>query len=128
MSDIQLTPISRDVTAQRTKQHESRGFDVDSRVWEAIEVAKTLSMVELGTKSDFFDLVLHERDYSRLLTPGGPRTLRDVAQRMITNEWTFPMLASPMGLGTARHSPVWFQKRFPISTLRITRTHGPNAE
>ena len=65
-------------------------------------------------ENEFLSLIWHEIDASRLLTPKGePRTIRDVAERLIKCH-TFESLCEYQGLPSTEHDPSWFDKCLKI--------------
>jgi len=91
------------------------GYHVDSRLFEKLKCGCTFS-ITLEDADSFLSLIWQEIDDSRLLTPRGqPRTLRDVAHRLITRENTFEGLAQDQGLSAQHHKPAWFEKCIPIA-------------
>jgi hypothetical protein len=90
----------------RFKSREARGNHVDPRLIKEIQVPGDLFLLTAEDEVSFLSLIWQEIDPTRLLTPARqPRTLRDVAERMIRNSWTFANLAAPMGLPQTQHNP-----------------------
>jgi hypothetical protein len=108
--------ILKETVLQELDNRQSAGNHVDSRLFTAIEKAISLYTFPLRDKISFLSLIWHARDDSRLLTPkGSPRTLHDVAERMIVNNWTFDKLSSNLGVSADQHNPEWFKKCLPIN-------------
>ncbi len=111
---------------QRFKSREARGHHVDPRLMKEVQAPGDLFLLTAEDEVSFLSLTWQEIDPTRLLTPGGqPRTLKDVAERMIRNSWTFAILAAPMGLPPTQHNPdafVRFRERdatFSFSELDL---------
>jgi hypothetical protein len=87
------------------------GHHVDDRLIHAVKGPGTLFLFTLEDEQSFLSLIWQEIDPTRLLTPRGqPRTLGDVAGRMIDQSWTFSSLSRPMGLMPMYHAPVAFER------------------
>ncbi|MBA2227508.1 hypothetical protein [Thermogemmata fonticola] len=73
--------VVRDVLAER--QH--AGYRVNERLLTEVNRPEgELFLIQLEDEDSFLSLIWQESDPTRLLTPPGqPRTLRDVARRMI---------------------------------------------
>jgi len=86
----------------------AEGYGVDSRVHCHVRSGKfTFYKSELD-KDEFLSLIWHEIDASRLLTPPRqPRTILDVAKRVIQNH-TFQSLSRNQRLSRNQHDPGWF--------------------
>jgi len=105
--NLRVKVISKDIALRRLKEREGSGMEVDDRLRTAIEIACVLLDGTIQDKTSFLSLIWHEIDGSRILTPSGqPRTLRDVARRMIENGWTFDKLS--LSSGTVDCDPNWF--------------------
>ena len=85
------------------------GHHVDDRLIRAVRAPGDLFLFTLEDEEAFLSLIWQESDFTRLLTPGQPRTLADVAGRMIANSWTFSSLCRPMGLPLTYHDPASFE-------------------
>lgn len=73
--------------------------------------AREIFEVQLLDSERYLALVWPDRDGSRLLTPADrPRTLGDVAKRILLNDWTFELLSEDMGRPVEEHDPVRFTK------------------
>lgn len=69
---------------------------VEPNLREKLKTARKWYRGEIQDPEDFLSLIWHEIDASRILTPRDkPRSLRDVAQRMICAGVTFDDLSSP---------------------------------
>lgn len=91
-------------------QREKNGLKVDKRVLEEIDKGD-LYLISLEDEHSFLSLVWHARDDSRILTPEGePRTLLDVARRVINNHYSFNDLSSNLGFNSEKHNPRWFDE------------------
>jgi hypothetical protein len=87
-----------------------KGLKIDKRLLDEVKKGD-LYLILLEDKHSFLSLIWHAIDDSRLLTPQGqPRTLRDVAQRLIDNSYNFSALSSNLGLSSGQHNPRWFDK------------------
>lgn len=108
--------ILKKTALQELDDRRSAGNHIDNRLFTAIEKARGLYTFLLQDKTSFLSLIWHARDDSRLLTPdGSSRTLRDVAERMIANNWTFDKLSSNLGFPAGQHNSEWFKKCLPIN-------------
>jgi len=86
------------------------GHHVDERLLKEIEHGQ-LFLFRIEDEDTFLSLIWQESDPARLLTPNGqPRTLRDVAERLVRAGYTFESLAKCMGLPRNQHHPEWFDK------------------
>ena len=86
------------------------GHHVDDRLLQAVKGPGALFLFTIEDEQSFLSLVWQEIDPTRLLTPSGrPRTLGDVAGRMIGNSWTFTSLSNSMGLPLMKHDPAAFR-------------------
>jgi hypothetical protein len=88
------------------------GLTVDERVLEEIERRRGgLHVLRWESASDLLSLIWQETDPARLLTPGGrPRTLRDVATRLLQRRHSFDSLSRDIGLPRGEHHPEWFER------------------
>src|SRR5262249_39808639 len=68
------------------------GEHVDSIFTAAVRGSRASFLFKIEDEKTFLSLIWIERDASRLLTPGGPRSLKDVAQRMVEQHLTFERL------------------------------------
>jgi hypothetical protein len=88
----------------------ARGHHIDDRLNQSVRAQGNLFLFTLDDEDSFLSLIWQEIDPSRLLTPRGqPRTLGDVANRMIEESWTFESLSNPMGLPPTQHVPSAFE-------------------
>lgn len=90
------------------------GHNVDSRLQSAVKTGD-IFLLTIADSDSFLSLIWQAHDDSRLLTPPGSRTLKDVASIVVQNDYTFPRLASNPPLHQRYHNPVWFQKCVPIA-------------
>jgi hypothetical protein len=91
------------------------GHHVDSRLLSEIRSGQIFS-ITFEDQDSFLSLIWQEIDDSRLLTPEHePRTLKDVAMRLIHAKHTIDRLGSEIGLPPRQHNPAWFQKCIPIA-------------
>jgi hypothetical protein len=89
---------------------EKNGLKIDNRLLNEIEKGD-LYLILLEDEHSFLSLIWHAIDDSRLLTPQGqPRTLRDVAQRIKDNHYSFKDLSSDLGFNSDQHNPGWFEE------------------
>ena len=94
----------------RLGDREARNHHVDDRLIEAVKPPGCLFLFSLDDEESFLSLIWQEIDPTRLLTPPGlPRTLCDVANRMIEQAWTFASLSRPRGLPPTQHVPAAFE-------------------
>jgi hypothetical protein len=86
------------------------GHHVDSRLLKEIEREGWLYLFPVEDEATFLSLNWQESDPARLLTPNGqPRTLRDVAERLIGAGYTFESLTKSLGLPRTQHHTEWFE-------------------
>jgi hypothetical protein len=91
------------------------GYNVDSRLMREVERGRIFSFTFEDVES-FLSLIWQEIDDTRLLTPSGqPRTLRDVAERVLKSGHSLEKLASDLGFPINQHKPAWFKKCVPIA-------------
>jgi len=91
--------------------HQQGGHHVDSRLLKEIQRPGQLYLFRLEDEATFLALIWQESDPARLLTPNGqPRTLRDVADRLIRAGYTFESLTKSLGLARNQHHPDWFER------------------
>jgi len=84
---------------KRLRERQSGGYHVDPRLLQEVQAPGDLFLFTLQDEDSFLSLIWQAINPTRLLTPSEqPRTLRDVAGRMIENSWTFERLASSLGL------------------------------
>lgn len=106
MSRVRRTEAFRLIRETRNALHY-----VDPYVDGAIEDAEKIYHVRFQDDERFLALIFPEMDGCRILTPSDePRTLRDVANRIIFNEWTFEDLVKDMGFEARLHDPEMFAK------------------
>jgi hypothetical protein len=95
---------------RRLNERTVHGHHVDARLIQAVKMPGTFFLLTLDDEQTFLSLIWQEIDPTRLLTPHGqPRTLGDVANRMIRLSWTFASLSNPMGLPPTQHVPAAFE-------------------
>jgi hypothetical protein len=83
---------------------------VDRRLIREIGEPGCLFLMRLEDEESFLSLIWQEADPARLLTPAGqPRTLREVAQRVLDRGSTFGDLSLDLGLDRNQHRPEWFK-------------------
>jgi len=105
-----MNPVSGPEVLARLSAREAIGHHVDDRLIREVNAPGKLCLFTLEDEKSFLSLIWQESDYTRLLTPRGqPRTLADVAGRMIENSWTFSSLSRPMGLMPMFHDPAAFE-------------------
>jgi hypothetical protein len=84
---------------------------VDPYVDGVVEEAKKIYRVKFQDSERFLGLIWPEAPGALLLTPPDEsRTLREVANRIIYNSWTFEDLCQDMGLTPDLHDPDLFVK------------------
>jgi len=72
----------------------------------------------LDDEQSFLSLIWQEIDATRLLTPRGqPRTVGDVAGRMLEHSWTFSSLSQSVGLPPTQHLPSAFESFERINSV-----------
>lgn len=107
--------ISNHTAAEMCAGRVATGHNVDSRLQDAVKTGEIFLLTIVDAES-LLSLIWQARTDSRLLTPfGQPRTLRDVANRVIRAGYTFARLASNPPLEKGCHSPAWFEKCLPIA-------------
>jgi hypothetical protein len=105
-----MRPVSCPEVLARLSTREALGHHIDPRLFQAVKAPGNLFVFTLEDEKSFLSLIWQESDFARLLTPWGqPRTLADVAGRMIANSSTFSSLCSPMGLELTYHDPAAFE-------------------
>jgi hypothetical protein len=105
-----MKPVSAADVLARLGARAALGHHVDPRLIREVNAPGKLSLFTLEDEKSFLSLIWQEINPTRLLTPGGqPRTLGDVARRMIENSWTFSSLCRPMGLMPMYHDPAAFE-------------------
>lgn len=106
MSRVRRAEAFRLIRATRDALHW-----VDPYVDGAVEDAEKIYHVRFQDDERFLALIFPEMDGCRILTPPDePRTLRDVANRILYNEWTFEDLVEDKGLNPKLHDPAMFAK------------------
>lgn len=89
---------------------EQCGHHVDPRLIDEIRRDGDMFMLRLEDEASFLSLIWQESNPARLLTPpGAPRTLRDIAERMIREGHTFESLSKGHGRPRTDHHPEWFE-------------------
>jgi hypothetical protein len=114
MEDCRVRVITSVEAEAVLKQRRDAGLNVDQRLMTEVSKAGQLYRFRFEDQDSFLSLIWTERDDSRLLTPGGPRTLRDVARRFICDRHTFRAIAGPLGKSKYQHDPAWFGPCVPI--------------
>jgi hypothetical protein len=104
-----MRQVSGTEVLKRLSAREALGHHVDPRLIQEVNAPGSLFLLTLEDERSFLSLIWQEGDYTRLLTPGRPRALADVAGRMIANSWTFSSLCHPMGLDLKYHDPAAFE-------------------
>ncbi len=85
--------LPREAVAARLREHQERGFHVDSRLLREVHHPGQLSLLTLETEGDFLGLVWQSVEATRPLTPPGqPRSLQDCAFQLRHFQWTFNSL------------------------------------
>lgn len=113
----QMRHVSGPEVLARLGAREALGHHVDPRLIQAVKAPGNLFFFTLEDEKPFLSLIWQESDFTRLLTPWGqPRTLADVASRMIANSWTFSSLCRPMGLELKYHDPAAFESYRALDT------------
>jgi hypothetical protein len=119
--------IDNQLVADSCSKRLADGYHVDSRLLHESKLGHTYS-ITIEDQETFLSLIWQERDDSRLLTPHDqPRTLRDVAMRIIDGQHTFSSLACDLGRPRDQHRPDWFQKCIPIAESFSYDAFGPVA-
>jgi len=86
------------------------GHHVDSRLLAEVNNPGEMYLLRLEDEDSFLSLIWQEADPARLLTPRGmPRTMRDVACRLLEGGHTFDTLSSDLGLNRNQHRSEWFE-------------------
>lgn len=105
-----MKPVSGPEVLARLSAREAIGHHIDARLIQAVEAPGNLFFFTLEDAESFLSLIWQEINPTRILTPRGqPRTLGDVAGRMLHHSWTFPSLSRPMGLMPTHHDPAAFR-------------------
>jgi hypothetical protein len=106
-----MSKVRRAEAFRLIKETRDRVHWVDRYVDGAVEDAKKIYHVRFQDDERFLSLIFPEMDGCRILTPPDEsRTLRDVAHRILYNEWTFEDLVEDMGLAPKLHDPGMFAK------------------
>lgn len=135
-----MKPISKEEVAGMIEAHETAGHHIDSRLKRVVYGRQTnLFLLTIDDRGEFLSLIWQEIDGLRLLAPGGSRTLKDVAQRMldetltvhtkrgpitIKGPLTFQQLASDLGLDPKYHRPDWFRGCVKIDSAFLYSSFG----
>jgi hypothetical protein len=105
-----MRQVTSSEVLERLSAREALGHHVDPRLIQAVNAPGNLFFFTLEDEKSFLSLIWQEINPTRLLTPWGqPRTLGDVAGRMIELSWTFSSLSRPMGLMPTYHDPAAFE-------------------
>ena len=106
-----MKQTTADEMLKRLDERKKRGHHIDERLIQAVQAPGNLFMISLEDEASFLSLIWQESDPARLLTPPSqPRTLRDVAGRMVDNSWTFASLSTFIGRPSTQHDPTWFER------------------
>jgi hypothetical protein len=104
-----MEEIPRSTAIAHLREHERRGFHVDTRVLDQVGAPGDLYLWRIESSNAFLSLIWQARDGSRLFTPSGQsRTLHDVGRRVLETGLTFSQLASNLDLPPTLHNPSWF--------------------
>ncbi|MBI3153583.1 MAG: hypothetical protein HYZ21_15725 [Chloroflexi bacterium] len=107
--------IEKEAAIAALANRQSLGLHVDSRLLEKIKSDCSLYLLQLKDEKSFLSLIWQEIDATRILTPTKePRTLFDVATRLIKSGYTFEGLNKDLGLGRNQHQPEWFSSCITI--------------
>jgi hypothetical protein len=105
-----MLEISHDIARAALKKREALGDHVDARLWREIEAPGRIYKLTLETADEFLLLIWQEADSARFLTPPAhPRTLRDVAERLLQSGHSFEALVTNLGMPRSEHQPEWFR-------------------
>jgi hypothetical protein len=105
-----MKKITKEYVIQRLIEREAYNLCVDSRLKDEVQKG-LLFMIILEDIDTFLSMIWHDIKDSRILTPAGqPRTLHDVAKRVIDSGYDFRQLSSNMGYRPEEHNPEWFRK------------------
>jgi len=105
-----MRQIDQGEARQVLGNHQRAGHQVDSRLLKEIEREGQLYVFRVEDEATFLSLIWQESDPARMLTPNGqPRTLNDVAQRLLREGYTFESLSNCIGLPRSEHHPEWFE-------------------
>ncbi len=109
--------ISKDVALETLKRRQAAGNHVDQRLLEEVNRTESLYLLLLEDEYSYLSLIWQECDPARLLTPAGqPRTLHDVAIRLIESDRSFELLSQDLDLQRNQHQPEWFKECIPIDS------------
>jgi (2Fe-2S) ferredoxin len=107
--------INSEEVRRIVREHVQRGHHVDTRLQDTIGKPGNQFLLRLEDEESFLSLIWHEIDSARLLTPKGqPRTLGDVADRLLRDHYTFTSLTRSLGLPSHQHYPDWFKRCLQI--------------
>lgn len=102
--------ISREEVMSRLAQHQAAGHNVDPRLpMEVQRPTGSLYLLRIEDEDAFLSLIWLDINEVALLSRGRPRTVRDVARRVLRDFGSFAALAKPLGRPTIGHSPNWFE-------------------
>lgn len=91
----QKKELTKEETLQELDTRKKEGHHVDERVNEAINAAHKLILLTLVDTESFYSLIWQDIPKTKFLTPpGNPRTLHDVAQRLVGLKTTFNKLCA----------------------------------
>lgn len=101
--------------------HRNAGHHVDSRVHRLLLERNPVEELHIEDEERFLKLQFHCNPASRLLAPlGEPRTLFDVASRMIKYDLTFESLTRRHeAFESSIHKPEWFEPCLKIQKAGI---------
>jgi hypothetical protein len=92
------------------EEHRLADNKVDPTLIEAIAHGRELYLLRLEDQVSFLSLVWYQAPAVRLLVPDGePRTLRDVAQRLIQRGHSFQALCNNSALPSGEFEPGFFK-------------------
>lgn len=97
---------------EKLETRRASGSHVDSRVFDAVGKSKELHIITVTDKDEFLSLIWQEISKHAIITPGGlsnPRTLKDVANRMIKQDLSFEALVSGEAKPRDMYEPEWFR-------------------
>ncbi|MFB0517637.1 MAG: hypothetical protein ACETWG_13705 [Candidatus Neomarinimicrobiota bacterium] len=106
-----MSPITRAEAFRLIRKTRASLHHVDPYVDDAVRDAQEIYFVRFQDAERFLALIWPEVEGGRILTPPDePRTLKDVANRMIYSDWTFEDLNQDLGLPLDEHDPELFVK------------------
>ena len=112
-----MNRIGKDVVLETLERRQAAGYHVDQRLLRGVNRTRSLFLLSMEDENSYLSLIWQESDPARLLTPAGhPRTLRDVATRLIESDRSFEMLSHDLGFQRNQHQPEWFERCIPIDS------------